>query len=89
MRGIFATGATKRTEIHTPLDIVLAHFFVMTVDYSDRVLSNQREEGGEKKKRKARQCIYFISASAEIKLWIKGSGTSKKREKTAVCFSEG
>lgn len=77
MRGILATGATKRTEIHTPLDIVLTHFFVMTIDFSDRVLSNQRGGG-----RKARQCIYFISASAEIKLWIKGSGTSKKREKT-------
>lgn len=49
MRGIFATGATKRTEIHTPVDIVLAHFLVMTVDYSDRVLSNQRGEGRRKK----------------------------------------
>lgn len=44
MRGIWATRATKRTEMHTPLDIVLAHFFVVSADFQQHIISPKGEK---------------------------------------------
>lgn len=80
-----ATRATERTEIHTPLDIVLAHFFVVNADFQQHIISSKGE--------KEHPDIVFN----EIKAWIKGPGASerksksksKERERRAVCLSEG
>lgn len=53
---MFATRATKRTEIQTPIS-------VMTLDYCDRVLSNQRLKQDNQE-----QFIYCVSTRTQIKL---------------------
>lgn len=61
---------------------IVLHIFVMTVDYSDRVLSNQR-----RKHENQELFIYSTSASTEIKL-SKRLKVQAHRE-TSVCFGEG